>query len=146
MSYKQARAALVVVGALSFGVLHAQQPSVKRHPGDHLHYNVTLTDGDIGKITGVSMNLKTSATQPPNQAGTNGFGGNCQKSSDPRIWTCDIVIPPNVIDGDYQLYMVSLGTPDFGKQYNEDFHVPIVPIQNPNTFTPPSRVTVTQQP
>ncbi len=137
-----------VVGiALTVLPLHslAQSP-LKRHPGEHLHYNVRVADGDIDKITGVNVHLKTNASAPPNQAGTSQFGGQCQKSPDPKIWTCDVVIPSGVIDGDYQLFQVGLGTPDFGKSYTEDFHVPIVPIQNPNTFTPPSKVTVTEQP
>lgn len=139
---------LVAEILLSLGIANAQQaqPSVKRHPGQHLHYNVKLADGDISKVTGVSVHLKTNATPTPDQAGTTQFGGNCQKSADPKIWICDVVIPSGVIDGNYQLFQVSAGTPDFGKAYTEDFHVPIVPIQNPNTFTPPSKVTVTEQP
>jgi hypothetical protein len=133
---------------LGLGIASGQQalPSVKRHPGEHLHYSVTFGGGDIGKIAGVSVHLKTSATPRPDQQGGNQFGGNCQKSSDPKTWTCDVVIPAGIIDGDYQLFQAGAGTPEFGASYTEDFHVPIVPIQNPNTFTPPSKVTVTEQP
>jgi hypothetical protein len=120
--------------------------SVKRHPGEHLHYNVTLADGDVAKVTGVSVHLNSPTPPPPTQPGAQiQFGGNCQKTADPKIWSCDITIP-NIADGDYRLSEVDLGTPDFSKPYNEDFHVPIVPIQNPNTFTPPSKVTVTERP
>jgi hypothetical protein len=62
------------------------------------------------------------------------------------MWNCDISIPTGVANGDYQLFRVGLGTPDFGKSYEEDFHLPIVPVENPNTFSPPSKVTVTEQP
>ncbi|MGB8523251.1 MAG: hypothetical protein WCD43_09805 [Candidatus Acidiferrales bacterium] len=123
-----------------------QQLSVKRHPNEHLHYQVTVADGDIGKITGVSVHLKTSATPRPDQQGTTEFGGNCQKTNDPKTWTCDVVIPTGIIDGDYQLFQVGVSTPVFGTSYTEDFHVPVVPIENPDTFTPPSKVTVKQQP
>ena len=137
---------LLVVIALTILPLYGQS-SVKRHPGEHLHYNVALADGDIGKITGVNVHLRTNATPPPNQPGAaRQFGGNCQKSVDPKIWTCDVLIPLQAVSGDYQLFNIGVGTPDFGKSYEEDFHVPLVPIENPNTFTPPSKVTVTEQP
>jgi hypothetical protein len=123
--------------------LNAQQAGLKRHPGDHLHYNVTLADGDVGKVANVTVSLKTSATARPDQQGINQFGGRCQKTSDPKIWTCDVVIRPDAIDGDYQLFQVGASSPEFGKDYSEDFHVPVVPIENPNTFHPPSHVTVT---
>jgi hypothetical protein len=50
-------AALVMIlfPMLSACAQEQQQLSVKRHPGEHLHYQVTLADGDIGKITGVSV-------------------------------------------------------------------------------------------
>jgi hypothetical protein len=134
---------------LSLGVAQAQQsqPSVKRHPGQHLHYDITLADGDIGKIAGVSVALRTSTPARPDQPNAGGeFGGQCQKSPDPRAWTCDVVIPDGVRDGDYRLFHVGVGTREFGTDYSEDFHVPIVPIENPNTFTAPSKVTVTEQP
>jgi hypothetical protein len=142
---------MLVVMALGALPLNAQYvatvpttPTVRRHPGEHLHYTVTLADGDIGKVTGVQVSLKTSAPMTAEQPNAiSEFGGQCQKSSDPKVWTCDLTIPTNMRDGDYQLYHVNVGTPDFGKAYDEDFHVPIVPIQNPNTFTPPSKVTVT---
>lgn len=140
---------IVMIAAilLGLGIADAQDATspLKRHPGEHLHYNVTFTDGDIAKITGTSLNFSTSAVATPDQAGTTQFGGQCQKTSDPKIWTCDVVIPPGIIDGDYKLVNVGAGTPNFGKSYTGDFHVPIVPIQNPDTFTPPSKVTVTEQ-
>lgn len=137
---------LLVVIALAGLPLFGQQAAVKRQPGEHLHYSVAVADGDINKITGVSVHLITNATPRPDQQGTTQFGGNCQKSSDPKTWTCDVLIPDGIIDGDYKLFQVSLGTPVFGKTYDEDFHVPTVPIKNPNTFTPPSKVTVKEQP
>lgn len=124
--------------------LAGQDAVVKRHPGDHLHYTVTLADGDINKIVAVNVGLQTTAQPRPDQEGGSSFGAQCQKSSDPKIWTCDVVIPTGTIDGDYRLSRVGVGTPDFGKSYTEDFHLPVVPIQNPNTFTPPSKVVVTQ--
>jgi hypothetical protein len=123
------------------------ESSVKRHPGEHLHYSVALADGDVGKITAVSVILRTSAPSSPSQPNAGAeFGVQCQKSPDPKVWTCDLTIPSAIRDGDYQLYHVSVGSPDFGKSYDEDFHVPLVPIQNPNTLTPPSKVTVTEHP
>jgi len=124
--------------------LAGQQASVNRHPGDHLHYDVTLIDGDIGKIASMGISFKTSATARPDQQGTNQFSGQCQKTSDPKIWACDVLILSNVIDGDYQLFQVGVSSPEFSKNYFEDFHVPVVTIQNGKTFTPPSHVTVTE--
>jgi hypothetical protein len=138
------------IGTLLAGIaltalpLHGQ---VVRHPDQHLRYNVALADGDIDKITSISVHLVTNAPATPDKPGAVGqFGGNCQKSSDPKVWSCDVTIPKNVADGDYRLAEIDMGTAQFGKSYNGDFHVPLVPIQNSNTFTPPSKVTVTEQP
>jgi hypothetical protein len=137
---------ILLAGAL-LGLGIAQAQSVKRHPNDHLHYNVTFADGDFGKITGVGVSLVTNASAPPDQPGAaNQFGGQCQKSSDPKTWTCDVLIPARIVSGDYKLFRVDAGTLDFSKNYSEDFHVPTVPIENLNTFTPPSKVTVTEHP
>jgi hypothetical protein len=126
--------------------LFGQEPKVKRHPGEHLHYSVRLNDGDIDNITGVSVSLGTVATGRPDQQLGTRFEGECQKSSDPKIWTCDVLIPSSIVDGDYQLNRVGVGAGRyFGKSYTEDFHVPVVPIQNPDTFNPPSKVSVTEQ-
>jgi hypothetical protein len=133
--------------ALAVFPLYGQQPSVKRHQGEHLHYKVTFQDGDIGKIVAVNVSLRSSTAAPPTQPNAQTqFGAQCQKSTDPKVWDCDVQIPQGIADGDYQLFTVGVGTSEFGKNYSEDFHVPIVPIQNSNTFTPPSKVTVTPQP
>jgi hypothetical protein len=133
---------------LGLGIAQAQQPesSVKRHPGEHLHYTVALSDGDIGKVTNVSVHLQTDMPAPDKQPNASGqFGGLCVKSNDPKIWTCDIVIPPAIRDGNYRLSIVGVSSATFGTEYREDFHVPVVPIENENTFRAP-RVTVTEQP
>jgi hypothetical protein len=135
---------LVITSGLLGQVLYGQQPAVKRHPGDHLRYTVTLADGDTGKVTGVSVHLKTPAAPRPDQQGRPQIDSGCQKSANPKVWACDVVIPPNAIDGDYELFEVDLGTPDFSKSYSQDFHVRVVPIQNPSTFTPPSKITVSE--
>lgn len=144
----------VAVVVILFPVLgaHAQQEkiSAKHHPGEHLRYSVTFEDGEVNKITGIQMSFSTSAAGRPDQPnGGTQFGsedGNCQKSIDPKTWNCDLVIPKNIVDGDYNLFQVVAGTTVFGKIYHEDFHVPMVSIENYNTFAPPSRVTVKQQP
>jgi hypothetical protein len=123
------------------------QLSVKRHPNDHLHYTVTVLDGDIDKITIVVVHLSSPVSAASDQPGAvSQFGANCQKSADPKMWDCDIVIPTNVANGNYRLSEVAVSTPDFGKAYDEDFHVPIVPIENLKTFNPPSKVKVTERP
>ena len=135
---------LLAAIALTVLPLHGQ---VVRHQNDHLHYTVTLIDGDISKITKVSVNLKTAAPEVPNQLGAIAqFGTQCEKTNDPKIWSCDITIPPNIRSGDFRLFYVGLGDNEFGKSYEEDFHLPLVPIQNTNTFTPPSKVTVQERP
>jgi len=108
--------ALYLLGAaLAVLPLSGQQLVVKRHPGEHLRYNVTLNDGDIEKITLVQISLRTSAPVPPNQPNsTIEVPGDCQKSPSPKVWTCDAVIPASIRDGDYQLYHVLfLGSCEF---------------------------------
>jgi hypothetical protein len=141
--------ALCLLGAaLSILPLYAQQQvSVNRHPGEHLHYNVTLTDGDTNKVATVSVVLKTVSPQSPNQPSAHAqFAAPCQKSSDPKTWTCDVEIPQDLRDGDYQLYRVNIGSIQFGTYIDGDFHVPLVRVENPNTFKAPTKVTITPQP
>jgi hypothetical protein len=139
---------LLVVIALAGLPLFGQQPAVKRHPGEHIHYRVTVSDGEIEKITHIAVNLQisTSVPHPDQPAASLGFGGNCGKSADPKIWDCDVPIPPNVADGDYRLFDIQVGSSTFLQSYEEDFHVPLVPVENPNTFKPPTKVIVTPQP
>jgi hypothetical protein len=136
---------------LSLGIASAQQSnmelSVQRHSGDRLHYDVAFADGDIGKIVRVSVSLQTNAPETPNQPGASAsFGGNCQKTNDPKTWTCDVVVPPSVRDGDYRLYDVSISSSEFGTNYEKEFHVPLVHIKNTSVFSPPSKVTVSERP
>lgn len=141
---------LLIGAAIAALPLYAQQPpqpAVKRHPGEHLHYNVKLPDGSIDKVTNVSINLNTSTPAGPTQPGAGGeLGAQCQKTPDPKLWTCDVLITTGIRDGDYRVYHVGVSSDVFGKDYNDDFHLPIVPIENPRTFTPPSKVDVTVQP
>jgi len=130
--------------------LHGQQPqqsSVTRHPGDVLHYQLTFQGIDVGKIRSASIRLRSAAPIPPNQSGfTNGFGGGCTKSATADTFDCAVTIPPNIADGDYRVITVSVNaTPAGGYDYNQEFSVPGVPIQNPGTFTPP-KLTVTEKP
>src|SRR6202035_5545010 len=100
---------LLIIGLLSSVFVKAQQaqPSVKRHPGQHLHYDIALADGDVAKVAGVSVHLNSPTPPPSTQpSATTQLGENCQKSADPKIWNCDITIPPNIADGDYKLYEV----------------------------------------
>ena len=125
----------------------AAQTSIKRHPGEHLHYQITLQGGDVDKVTNVTVNLRSSMAAPSTQpAAQTEFGTQCKKSAESKIWNCDVEIPQGIADGDYRLYHVGVSAANFGKSYDEDFSVPTVPIQNSSTFTPPSKVTVTPQP
>jgi hypothetical protein len=131
---------------LSLGIAQAQ--SVKRHPGDIIKYSVTAEGGDTDRITAVTLNFWTGTPIPQNQQGlTNGFTGACTKSSaTPRVFDCSVTIPDNVSNGDYTIAWVSVGAgPNLGKRYEGDFHIPLVPIENPKTFNFPTKVTVTEQ-
>lgn len=125
-----------------------QQTSVKRHPGDVLHYQVKLEGGELAKVTGVRINLRTSDPIPADQQGlTNGFGGNCTKSAAVQVWDCSVTIPDRVWNGNYRVNGVGVGTgTSLGKSYDEDFHVTLVPIENSANFIPPTKVTVTEKP
>jgi len=123
------------------------QPSVKRHPGETLHYRVTVEDGDLEKITHVSVNLFTQTPNPANQPGlTNGFTIPCKKSTnEPKIWDCSEEIPDRIWNGDYTVNQVNIGAGNnFGKNYQGDYHVPTVPIENPKTFNAPTKIKVTE--
>ena len=140
---------LLAAITMGFGIANAQQsqPSVKRHPGEHLHYRVSIADGDVGKITGVSVALQSRTSPPANQPNAQtSLGGQCKQSADPKEWDCDVVIPTGIADGDYRLYRVNVGTPSFGTSIDEEFHLPVVPVENPNTFKVPTKITVTPQP
>lgn len=139
----------VAVALILFPVLgaHAQQEqlSATRGPGDHLHYTVTLSDGDVSKVSHVSMAISIVRAEDSNQpGGQSRLAGDCQKSSDQRVWDCDVVIPQNVVDGDYQPTFVQVMGGTFYQNYNQQFDVPTVRVKNPNTFTAPSKVTVKQ--
>ena len=147
---KNATLCLLVVGIMLVIPVQGQQPpqsSVRRHPGDVIRYAVTFEGGDIDKLTDVGVHLSSPGPVPPNQMGfTTQFGGPCHKSPEPKLWTCDVRIPDVVADGDYRFYEVDISAGPFSKSYPGDFHVPIVLVQNPRTFNPPTKVTVTEQP
>jgi hypothetical protein len=135
--------AFAVVLAVS---LHGQQ--VTRHPGEVIHYQVKLEGGELAKVTVVNVNLYTPDPIPQDQQGlTNGFSGNCVKGATPGIWDCSATIPDRVANGNYRVNSIGVGAgTTLGKSYNEDFHVPLVPIENPAMFIPPTKVTVTPKP
>jgi hypothetical protein len=138
---------LLVVIALTALPLYSQH--VTRHPGDILHYKVAVEGGDIDKITDVTLNFWSGTPIPPNQQGlSNGFPGACTKSSaTPSVWDCSATIPKTVSNGDYTITWVAIGSgPNLGKRYEENYHIPLVPIENPQAFNFPSKVTVTEQP
>jgi hypothetical protein len=141
---------LLIGAAIAALPLYAQQaqPSVKRHQQEIVHYQVRLEGGDISKITTVNIVFNTQKAVAPDQSGfTNSFGGQCIKSSGaPNVWDCSATIPNNIADGDYRLIEVDIGAGPFSKPYSEEFHVPLIPIENTQTFTPPSKVTVKEQP
>jgi hypothetical protein len=124
------------------------QPSVKRHPGDVLHYQVKFEGGELAKVTVVNLNFRTSDPIPADQQGlTNGFGGPCVKSVAVGVWDCSVTIPDRVWNGNYRVNGVGVGAgTSLGKYYEEDLHVPLVPIENSAMFIPPTKVTVTPKP
>jgi len=139
----------VILLTLGFGIADAQQvqPSVKRHPGDVIHYKVAVEGGDIDKITDVTLNFWSGTAISENQQGlSNGFPGSCNKTAVPNVFDCSVTIPNTVSNGDYTITWVAIGSgPNLGKRYDGDYHIPLVPIENPKTFNFPSKVTVTEQ-
>jgi hypothetical protein len=133
--------------AVTLGALPIYAQSPKRHQQDIVHYQVSLEGGEISKVTGVGISFNSPSPAPPNQSGfTNGFGGPCAKSPAPNVWDCSVTIPSNIADGDYRLVEVDVTSGPFNKGYNGDFHVPLISIENTQTFTFPSKVTVKEQP
>jgi hypothetical protein len=138
---------ILLAGTL-LGLGIAQAQSVKRHPGDVLHYRVTVEGGDIDKITSVALNFWSGTPIPQNQQGfSNGFPGDCTRSSAiPNVFDCSVTIPDTVSDGDYTITWVAIGSgPRLNRRYEVDFHIALVPIENPKTFNFPTKVTVTEQ-
>jgi hypothetical protein len=140
--------AFSVLASGQFLYSQQSQPSTIRHPDDILRYQITLEGGDADKVDTITIGFDSTEGVPANQPGlTNGFRGQCKKSSTaPDVWDCSATIPHNIADGDYRLGRVDVAAGMFAKGYTEDFHVRLVPIKNPQTFTPPSKVTVKEQP
>jgi len=129
------------------GTIQAGGGSVKRHPKDVLHYQVKFESGDAGKLTGASLHFQTKDSPPANQeALRNNFGGGCGSPVSPEVFQCAVTIPDDISNGTYRLFEVDAGTPIAGATYHQDFGVPEILIENPNTFTKPSKVTVTEKP
>ena len=144
---KQVLRTILLAGTLlGLGITQAQ--SVKRHPGDVIKYKVSVEGGDIDKITSVTLSFWSGTPIPQNQQGlTNGFTGTCTTPSvAPHVFDCSVTIPDNVSNGDYTINVISIGAgPNLGKRYDGDFHVPLVPIENPKAVNFPNKVTVTEQ-
>jgi hypothetical protein len=142
---KTAAMLLIVITVVAFP-LYGQH--VTRHPGDILHYKVSVEGGDIDKITNVTINFWSGTPISPNQQGlTNGFQGPCTKTENPKIFDCAVAIPDRTSNGDYTITWVSIGAgQNFGRRYDGDYHIPLVPIENSKTFNFPSKVTITEQP
>jgi hypothetical protein len=142
-------AVAIVLNMTAYGQQpQAGSPSVTRHPGDVLHYQVKFEGGDADKITEARIGLRTESI-PADQPGlTNGFQGSCTKSSPPQahLFECQATIPNNAATGNYRVSNVAAIAGVLSKGYNEDFHVPLVPIENPQTFNPPTKVIVTPKP
>ncbi len=136
---------LLLMLTTSFYGQQPQQPSVKRHPGDVLHYQVKFEGGDVAKLAGASVHLRTQDSPPANQQSfDSSFSGSCGAPVSPGVFQCSVTIPDSVRNGSYQLFEVDTGTRIAGTSYQQDFGVPAIPIENPNTFTKPSKVTVTE--
>ncbi len=122
--------------------------SVKRHPKEVLHYQVKFEGGDTAKVTEAGLNFRSEDPIPADQPGlTNRFGGSCTKATaDSAVLECAATIPDNIANGNYRLNIVNAIAGPLSKGYDEDFHVPLVPIENPQTFNPPTKVVVTPKP
>jgi hypothetical protein len=138
---------ILIAGTLfGFGVMQAQQATeLAKHPQETLKFEVKLEGQDAQKIKSVSLYLAMKAgSVPTDQPGfTNGCRGGNAAPISIGIFRPEITIPDNIANGDYILIVTANADPgstDYvaGKQFQlHDFH-----IENPKTFTPPSKIEV----
>ena len=111
--------ALYVVALALIGQAYGQ--SVKRHPGDVLHYQVKFEGGDASKLTAASVHFQTRDQPPADQQLFNSqFGGNCGAPVAPGTFECSVKIPEDISNGTYKLFQVNTGSPLAGSVYHQD--------------------------
>ena len=132
---------LTLVVLLALSLSQAQEAKeLARHPGDVLKFEVKFDGPDAAKVTSLEIYLSCSSAQPgANQAGfVNNFGGTKTfQAVSPRTFQPEIVIPKDILPGDYSLSIhahadVGNAIYDSGKQFQ--LHIR---VDNSRTFTAP---------
>jgi hypothetical protein len=130
---------LVAATLLSLGNAQEAHP-LPRHPGDVIKYRIVFDGPNADKIKTVTAQMVTNSI-PKDQAGfTNGFGTDRQFTpSSPKTFDIEMTIPKNIATGDYRLQRIDARADEGSAMYaDQDYSVPIIHVENPRTFTPPT--------
>jgi hypothetical protein len=130
---------LAILSTLSLAQAPEAHP-LPRHPGDVIKYDIKFAGPNAEKIKSVNAALNLQTSMPKDQAGFNaGFGATSFQPSAPDTFHVELTVPDNIASGDYTLFFGARAAEGSANYSNgTDFQVPIVHIENPKTFTPPS--------
>jgi len=144
---RKALKTMLITGALlGLGVVQPQTINeIAKHPGQTIKFEVKLEGQDLQKVKSVSLYLGLrSGSIPTDQSGfTNEYRGGNFPASSRGTFRPEITIPYNIASGDYFLVVSAIadsGSADYtaGKEFPlHDFE-----IDNPKSFTPPSKIAV----
>jgi hypothetical protein len=131
----------LIVGLLSFALAQAQEAKpLARHPGDVIKYEIKFDGPNAKKVIRVAASLSLQTPAQKDQAGFLGtIGGVNTSPSSPKTFDVEITVPEKAATGDYSLTFTGYSDEGYGNYTNgQEFHVPLVHIENPKTFMPPS--------
>jgi hypothetical protein len=148
MSNMKAAFCLVITVLLSLSFVQAQEAKpLARHPGDVIQFQVKFSGPNADKIKGVQGGLDLNGSIPKDQAGfRNGFGVDKLSNPSPNTFVIGLTVPSDIATGDYTLSLTASAVEGSAAYVNgTDYNVPLIHIENPKKFTPPS-ITVTPIP
>ncbi len=126
---------------LACSLSQAQEAKVlPKHPGDVIKYEIRFDGPNADRIKTVTAQMITNSI-PKDQSGfTNGFGtAHLFNPSSPKTFDIEMTIPNNIATGDYRLSRIDARADEGSAVYSDqDYSVPIIHVENPRTFTPPS--------
>ena len=137
------------LSALTLNAFSQTATELPKHPGDVLKFEVKFSGPDASKVKQVKVAFYLKGGTPPaNQSGfMANFGGVQVPSITPNTFQPQATIPDQIASGDYTLEVDAItdGIGSAGYADGRDFHLHMIHIDNPKTFTPPS-ITVTERP
>jgi hypothetical protein len=111
------------------------------HPGDVIKFEIKFDGPNADKVKTVNAGLTTRMSPPKDQSGfSNGFGTQRQyPPTSPNTFVVEMTVPDNAVTGDYSLWVGATATEGSANYADgQEFHFPIVHIENPRKFTPPA--------